>query len=104
MSIGFRFGVECESFPRSSADLDHGLRDRFRRSPSPREGVVRDEDEEPCRDGVLGDSSPVAVRASERSSTELVWFERNARLKDDNTHRLPTPDKLLKPDGGSGRS
>lgn len=39
VSIGVSAGedAEAEIFPRSSADLDQGLRDMLRRSPRPRE-------------------------------------------------------------------
>lgn len=104
MSIGFKFGVECESLPRSSADLDHGLRERLRRSPSPRGGVLCEGEDGPCNETVLGDSRPFAVRASERSSTELLLSERKARSEHVKTHRLPAPERLLNDDGGSGRS
>ena len=102
--MGLRLGVECESLPKSSADLDHGLRERLRRSPSPRDGAMRECEEGPCKEGVLGDSKPVAVRASDRSSTELRSSKRKARDKHIGTQRLPAPDRLHKSDGGSGRN
>ena len=72
MSIGLRAGVEYESMPRSSADLDHALRDIFLRSPNHREGTAREGDDELCMEGALGEPSRVViVRARDRSSTDL---------------------------------
>lgn len=59
------------NFPRSSADLDQGLREMLRKSPRPFEIPGCDGD-----DGVLGEdlgwpSKEVGVRARDRSSTDL---------------------------------
>ena len=72
VSIGVSAGEEDWGiFPRSSADFDHGLREMLRRSPRPREVAGYDGDE-----GVRADLGEllmfVVVRASERSTTDLL--------------------------------
>ena len=70
MSIRLRAGAE-DNFPRSSADFDHGFREIFLKSPSPRDGGRTE------YAGLRGSlevgelSSAVVVRESERSSTDL---------------------------------
>ena len=75
VSIGVRIGAGIweDSLLRSSADFDQGLRDRFRRSPSPRDiaGWVGD-------GGIRGEggfgwsSNPVAVRDKSRTDLQEV--------------------------------
>ena len=73
MSIGLRLGeVGRASFPRSSADLDHGFRDRFLKSPSPRDAAPRDGDEGSREPEPWPPSWCVLVRPSDKSYTDLL--------------------------------
>lgn len=59
-----------DSFPRSSADFDHGFREIFLKSPNPREGDrTGDAWLRALED--MGPLSNAPVRARERSRTDL---------------------------------
>ena len=76
--MGVSVGVEPfgDIFPRSSADLDQGLRARFRKSPRPPPPLPGDMEGWVGEDGVrcacgLESGIAVAVRAKDKSTTDL---------------------------------